>query len=273
MKNYLGIGVFFKNDHYYMREWIEFHKLIGVERFYMACNDDDPAESLAILKPYMDEGIMDFHVIPPQPGVVGQMKAHDWFIKEAVTKWLIVIDMDEFMFRPLGGTMQEILVDYEQYGALAPNWLNYGSSGLYMPPALQTESFVYRAPDHFKFNYMVKSIIQPERTVSPINPHTFKHKRGFPAVDEMGRRVPQGLCVNVSPPLSHRRVRINHYRVRSWLDYKKKTVRWGKDGGHPEFLNNFDDYFTENDTNEVYDPAVHVYLPALKDAMSRYKGK
>jgi hypothetical protein len=260
---YLGAGLFFKNDHHYLMEWVEFHRMVGIEHFYMACHDDDPEITRKMLRPYIDAGIMDFVHLKPGPGTVRQMEAHSWFISQRKTRWIAVFDLDEFLFRPDGGDIKEVLPDYEHYGALCVHWLCYGSSGLFFPPPLASEWFTQRAYDNFRDHYVVKSIIQPEHTIHEINPHTFKMEPGWPAVDEIGRRVTEGMCVNFSQPLSYRRLRINHYRVRSYMDFKAKCKRW-QGGGHPEFIDDFESYFKKFDTNDVRDTAIHAYVPELK---------
>ena len=51
------ICAIFKNEGPYLREWLEYHMMIGVEHFYMYnnCSDDD---YLTILKPYIDDNIV-----------------------------------------------------------------------------------------------------------------------------------------------------------------------------------------------------------------------
>ena len=59
----LSIGAIFQNEAPYLKEWIEFHKLVGVEHFYLFnnCSTDD---YLAILQPYIESGEVDLFQWP-----------------------------------------------------------------------------------------------------------------------------------------------------------------------------------------------------------------
>lgn len=263
----LSVGLFFKNDHHYLLEWVEYYKLIGVEHFYMACNDDDPTTSYMMLRKYIDSGIMTFTHIKGGPGVAKQLEAHEWFLSVNKTKWLMVVDLDEFMFAVKGQPILDIFNDYDHYGGVAAHWMIYGSSGLYAKPTLATESFVYRGHTSWQDNTIYKSVIQPAKVDSPINPHSFKMKSGEFLVDELGRRIIEGGVMNNNQPITWKRLRINHYKVKSWMDFQEKCQRWNS-GGHPEFVGaGCDGYFKRSDRNEVYDSILHKYVPALKRAL------
>ncbi len=54
----LSIGTIFKDEAKWMKEWIEYHLLIGVEHFFLYNNDstDNYAE---VLDPYIKKGIVE----------------------------------------------------------------------------------------------------------------------------------------------------------------------------------------------------------------------
>ena len=62
-KVYLSITAVLQNEAPYIKEWIEYHRLVGVERFYIYDNEstDNVKE---ILKPYIDLGIVCYHYVP-----------------------------------------------------------------------------------------------------------------------------------------------------------------------------------------------------------------
>jgi hypothetical protein len=79
-KYYLSILAIFKNESPWIREWIEYHRLVGVEHFYMYNNDDDTVESDSILGPYVHDGIVEnIHF----PGKIKQMAAYREGLKKA----------------------------------------------------------------------------------------------------------------------------------------------------------------------------------------------
>ena len=57
---YLAACMTYSNHASYMREWIEFHRLVGFERFFLYDNGstDDHA---SVLRPYVEEGVVVVH--------------------------------------------------------------------------------------------------------------------------------------------------------------------------------------------------------------------
>ena len=48
----------FKNEAKFLKEWIEFHRLIGAEHFYLY-NNESTDNYLEVLKPYIDKNIVE----------------------------------------------------------------------------------------------------------------------------------------------------------------------------------------------------------------------
>lgn len=267
---YLSIGAMFKNENRYLREWIEFHLMMGVEHFFLVCNDSDPKPALDILRPYMDK--ITFSHSPGGYIVQKQLDIYDSILKSArsVSRWVAFIDLDEFLM-PNDKTHQlkTILSGLEQYVGIGVNWVAYGSSGLFFYPQLQTESFIYRATYDSVHCRLYKSIVNPARTIRAINPHSFSYVNNELAVDEFSQKLISGTCSNYNNAYVGKMLRINHYRTRSWIDYLDKHNKW-KNGGHPDFFNkdnnnhSFMYYWNVNDINEVVDTTAHQYLPELK---------
>ena len=55
----IAVLAIFRWEGPYLREWMEYHMLLGVEHFYLLSNDCDKVEySTAILQPYVDAGVV-----------------------------------------------------------------------------------------------------------------------------------------------------------------------------------------------------------------------
>lgn len=54
-KYYFSICAIFKDESLSIKEWIEYHKLIGVEHFYLY-NNNSTDSSVSILQEYVEEG-------------------------------------------------------------------------------------------------------------------------------------------------------------------------------------------------------------------------
>lgn len=51
-----------KNEAPYIKEWIEFHKLVGFTKFYFYDNESED-NTVDILKPYIDSGLVEYTLI------------------------------------------------------------------------------------------------------------------------------------------------------------------------------------------------------------------
>ena len=89
------ICAIFKNEGKYFKEWIEWHKIIGIDHFYLYNNNSDD-NYMDVLKPYIDEGTVD---LIDWPYDQAQMKAYADCIKNRSNEasWIGFIDLDEFI--------------------------------------------------------------------------------------------------------------------------------------------------------------------------------
>jgi hypothetical protein len=94
----LVICAIFRNEAPYLREWIEFHQMVGAERFYLYQNMSDDDWETA-LRPYIETGIIEVAEWPRSPP--GQLHAYQHFIDrhKGESWWTAFIDCDEFLFR------------------------------------------------------------------------------------------------------------------------------------------------------------------------------
>jgi hypothetical protein len=119
-----------------------------------------------------------------------------------------------------------LLQRYERYGALGIFWLCFGSSGLVKKPKRGVlRSFIRRSRENFKSNDHVKCIVNTQFALPKpaAAPHEFKFAPGYFAVDENEQPI-------VGPrrrPRTSRRIRLNHYIVRSRQEFEAKMKRGG----------------------------------------------
>ena len=261
----------------YLREWIEFHRLVGVERFFLYDNEssDDHEQVLA---PYVERGIVEVHHWPTPPSVE---RGVPWAIIDAFndclgrhrheTRWLGFIDVDEFLFSPTGRPVTEVLAGLEQFPGVEVSRLEFGPSGHETKPAAPViESYVLRRSyvSPKKDWEHVKSIVDPARTDHAFNAHGFFYTEGH-AVNENGERTldkPPGR--RVFPQAS--RLRINHYITKSEEEYLRKGAQWAA-AGLPWPEDNDRHAFFEYLSTES-DEAIGIYAPALREALAQPVG-
>src|SRR5204863_3517556 len=126
MSAYLSIVAIYRDEASYLREWIEFHRIVGVERFFLYDNFsvDDHREVLAR---YVEEGLVVVHEWPVFPGQI-QAYDHCLAVHGEESRWVAFIDTDEFLFSPAGDPLPNVLRDYEEFPGVIVNWATFGSS-------------------------------------------------------------------------------------------------------------------------------------------------
>jgi hypothetical protein len=255
MKPYLAIAANYRDEAPYLREWIEFHLLVGIERFFLNDNlsEDD---HLDVLAPYIEDGTVVVHEQPDLPiGYRELLKQH-----RGDARWIAFIDSDEFLFSPTGRQLPELLREYEQWPAVGVNRYTFGTSGhRTKPEGLAIESFVRRSPDPSS----IKSIVDPTRTRRILNPHAFSYADDAFAVDENKQPIDGWFTT----PFTAERLRINHYWTRSLEECDAK--RWRVRGTNPPQPWRKPTPEEHERLNTVEDTTILMYLPALEEAIAR----
>ena len=103
----LAVAAILKNEGHYLKEWLDYHLLAGVNHFYLYDNDstDDSAE---IIKPYMEAGLVDYFFMP---GKVMQLVAYNDAVKKFKfqCRYMAFIDLDEFIFPRKRQSISEVV--------------------------------------------------------------------------------------------------------------------------------------------------------------------
>ncbi|MEM7721048.1 MAG: glycosyltransferase family 92 protein [Pseudomonadota bacterium] len=268
---YLACCAIVRNEARYIREWIEFHRLVGVEKFliYDNCSTDATRE---ILRPYEQDGLVE---VVPWPHFVHGFGTQALAYAHAVAylgpnaRWMAFIDIDEYLFSPSGRPISEILKSYEDLPALVVYWLMYGTSGRSEPgEGLMIEDYTMRAHppeqasrDKILANY--KSIVDPGKVIANSGAHHFfvdgNAQTGF---DEKRRPV----FFKKERRVTVDEIRINHYFTKSLSEWR---TRYGRQTGNSTVLRDefLDDAFAKVECEPIEDTAIWRYLPALQAAM------
>ena len=214
----LAVCAIFRDEARYLAEWVSFHRVQGVERFYLYDNrssDDWRTE----LEPEIAAGIVE---VIHWPFVPGQRSAYADCIERHRddARWIAFIDIDEFLFSPTGKPLPEILRGFDTRPGVVVNRRTYGTNGWEQPPdGLVTENYLWRDVDEYTGNGWVKSIINPRSAVGWTGAHQFQ-LRGKPVGED---RRPAGEVVRVANTTDL--LRINHYYTRSAEEFRRKAVR------------------------------------------------
>jgi SAM-dependent methyltransferase len=268
-KVYLAACLAYRNEAPYLREWIEFHRLVGVERFFLY-NHASVDEHRAALAPYVEDGLVTVEDWPDLPAAQPDIFNRCLEDHSEDSRWIAFLDMDEFLFSPTHRPLSEVLLEYEDFPGVVAQWANFGTSGhRTKPDALVIEGYVWRSDDPARpGDRLYKCVVDPKRVQTCHDPHTFSYVDG-PAVDELKRPVTSQFTDGQLGS----KIRINHYYTRSEEEAVRKFARPGgadgliRQGGKPPLE-------TLHETlNQKRDDSIALYAPAVKKALAEVNGR
>lgn len=217
--DYLSLCLSCRDENEYLAEWLDYHIIIGVERFYIYDNDSRVSLRKTLTK-YIERGWVKVINIR---GKGMQLHAYDHCLKThgSNTFWLGFVDTDEFLVPKNVSDLKVLLRDYENYGGLAVSSLFFGSNGHQTKPlAGQIASYTSRTHETFQGNVLIKSIVQPGSVILPCSPHDFAYKEGKWCVNENFLFV-DGMKF----PCHTEKIQLNHYFCRSEAEIDLKINR------------------------------------------------
>ena len=264
MRCVLAICAVFKDEAAYLREWVEFHQLMGVERFYLY-NNNSTDRYLDALQPHIASGAVVLHEWPRHPA---QLQAYEHCLKThgGDADWIAFIDVDEFLFAPDARRLPDVLADYADHPGVGVNWVMFGSAGHKQKPAGGVlENYLRRGDLHGGVPYAhlrlpdgsyrsenahIKSIVQPSKVVACKNAHFMLYADNGRAVDENGQPIDGPFTARVSVD----KLRINHYWSKSEEECRRKFDKGFADGNGSRDWNEF--LAHEEVLNSVHDDTV-----------------
>lgn len=229
----LAIGSMFRNEAPYLKEWIEYHKMVGVSHFWLY-NDNSTDNWSEVLQPYVDAGLVEVLDWPTPPGGAYNHRQVEAF-RDAIqhargnVAWLALIDIDEFLLPMLNRSVSECLnAHFSHASAIYVNWRNFGTGGVYLPKG-QPILFHLTAASRLShpFNIIGKSIVRPEAVdlASTWYPHYCGLLPGAQYVNGNRAKLSfNGWILNLDGKHHDRYIRINHYRLRDENFYRNHRL-------------------------------------------------
>ncbi len=236
----LSICAIFHNEAPYLKEWIEYHKKVGVEHFWLY-NNNSRDNYQQILKSFIKDGVVELIEWPSEEKEGNhffyqvQSPAYTDALSKAkgISKWLAIIDIDEFIVPIQENKVSDCLENsYSGFPGVCVNWQYFGTS--HVPKCKKVNDSIFLLNDltlkmkwDHPLNQHFKSIVQPKYVLGCPNPH-FCHyiPPHYPVTTDY---IPVGhthLC-----PININILQLNHYWPRDewYLNHIKipRQLKWG----------------------------------------------
>ena len=240
----LGIGSMFRNEAPYLKEWIEYHRMVGVDHFWLYDNSSSD-NWRPVLQPYIDEGLVEVFDWPrPEESSYASYQVDSFrdAIRRAVgvARWIALIDIDEFILPLTEKTVPDCLnAHFSDVSAVYVSWRCYGTGGVTVPegdPILckLTACSEITHPN----NVIGKSIVKPET----IDLKLIWYNHNFPLLtgvyvdgDHKQMRF-NGTDLPTDGHHHSRYMRINHYSLRDENFYWNNRLAKALNGFGNKFL-------------------------------------
>lgn len=262
----VSICAIFRDEARYLREWIEFHRLVGVGKFYLY-NNRSGDNYLEVLQPYIDDGTVDLTEWPFRYDGCQCCRAQVEAYQHCFTKlkgtdqFLAMMDIDEFLFSPKFSTITEAIatlpVDHSSIGV---SWVLFGSSDKQVYEDIPViERFTWRPHLETKYAGWIKSLLNMKdpSTALGSSGHLFSTQNGTYNTDGKLLTEPQ------QPPVIDL-LRINHYFTKSREEWEFRHP----DNNRDDKLQREEDRWSTVQGKDVEDKTIQSYLPALKKKLS-----
>lgn len=142
-----SICAIFKDEASYLKEWIEYHLLVGVDHFFLY-NIESTDDYLKTLAPYIKKEIVTL-VNWYDWNQHREEKAYEWTLGVQIpayenalkllasrTKWMIFLDIHEFLVSPIENKIPDLLNEYDAYSGvmLASDCYDASRNKYLLPP-------------------------------------------------------------------------------------------------------------------------------------------
>lgn len=261
-KYQLAAAMIFQNEAEHLKEWIEYHKLVGIEHFYLF-NNASTDSFMEVLEDYVAKGEVELYHYPQissnqQEHTDTQCYAYNQALDLArgKAKWLAIIDADEYIVPLKTNSVVEALREFELYGGVYLNWLAFGTSHVEKIPTdqlmIEALTFCEKAP-----NSLGKSIVQPIRTKSNCtDPHRMWYIPPYYHVN-MNHQKFDWIC-----PVADDKMLIFHYYTGDLehlvnIKYPRRS-KW--------IPISLESYIQDLEKlNEIYNPTMLRFVPELRN--------
>jgi hypothetical protein len=224
-KKYISVCSIFKDEAKFLKEWIEYHLLVGVDHFYLY-NNNSVDSYFNVLSPYLEKELVTIIYWPdclsenerdPHWALSTQLSAYEHAIYtfKNSTKWMVFLDVNEFLV-PANKTVRDVLRNFDQFPGVILKEECFDASRIDILPVrkLLVETLELTAP--------VQSYKNKEKMI--FKPELCEGSSWMPYRCNFQKNQPPGF-------VSHSELRINQYqnRYRGALNREKRKEKLSMD--------------------------------------------
>jgi hypothetical protein len=246
-----------KNEGEDLVEWLCFHRRIGVERFVIFDDHStDATRRLLESVPFAD--CIDIHEIEGKHVQIYAFRKTLARYRDELD-WVAFLDGDEFLTPTTSHSILDGLAELESEGVsgVGFHWRVFGSSGHEeRPDGLATQSFTRRAPDRFKANRhvksVVKSVVRIRHALEVVSAHYIRVEGRY-LVDGEGEAPSDPDFRGMTASTTTGRAAIHHYITKSRSQCLQKIARGRPLASDSPNKHRPPSYFETYDRNDVED--------------------
>lgn len=270
-KYYFSICAIFKDEAVFFKEWIEYHKLIGVDHIYLYNNFSED-NYMTILQPYISQGYV---TLTDWPYMYSQIQAYeDCYHKyKNETFWLAFIDIDEFICPKYEYNIKDWIRQYEGYPAVAMYWQMFGTCGI-MKQDLSRLVIEQFTTSWEKLNGTGKYILCTDKSfnINRIGVHFIFSRRKFLGVEIKIPMISEDHRFIFFPDLyltpQNNTIQLNHYFSKSFENYYHKINKGEVANKDNEAIRKNKIFFINHEKHNISENRVIFrFLTLLKEQM------
>src|SRR5689334_9038333 len=140
----LVLCAIFKNEAHILDEWLTHYFNRGVEHIYLV-NDGSTDEYQKIIDSFPNVTLFHNELTDKKAGRQVNICNEYFSSIFPLSKWVMVLDLDEFMYSPVEKEISSVLDQYSEYSQIRVDWLHFGSNGHIDQPSSVVEGFTKRA--------------------------------------------------------------------------------------------------------------------------------
>lgn len=258
MKYQLSIISIFKNESHILEEWLQYYISVGVEHFYLVDNNSSDHYQSIISK------YISYITLLVESRSACQLMVYNELLLPLVKQtshWILVVDLDEFVYNPDGYQLIKKLNNYQNVGGVSSPWIFFGSSGHINQPDSVLNNFYQRMDYNNGVWINVKNFYQT-KFVDYLYPHHADFNSNQIIVSSKSRtRIIDGKDWVCEDDLKYQRFDFltNHYPIQSLKFFLSvKSTRGDVYRSDYNSLRNLE-YFKQYDYNQRIDKNILNY--------------